>query len=146
MKSVTFSEVVRVAGAPASSSAARYALTMALGMPALMAAFHLLDPSAPLPWIVLPVLAGGLAPMLAVLPGRFEVTTRFEAQLLARTLDATLTSLGYAEAGRQRGAVRYRTSGARWLDREVVVTVREHSIVVVGPVPTLRALQARLAR
>lgn len=144
MKSVTFSQVVRVAASPAGG-AARFALTLALGLPALIVAFHLLDPSAPLPFIVLPVLAGGVAPMLAVLPGRLELTSRFEARLLARTLDETLGALGYAPVAGSRGAARYRT-GSGWMDKEVAVTVGAHSIVIVGPVPTLRALQAAMAR
>jgi hypothetical protein len=122
-----------------------FALTLALGLPALIFAFHQLDPGAPLPFIVLPVLAGGVAPMLALRPGRFEVSTRFDAQHLVRTLETTLGGLGFERVGQRAGTVRYRTQGARWMEKEIAVTVRAHSIEVSGPVPALRALQAQLA-
>ena len=147
MKSVTFSEVVPVgAAAPVRSGAARFALMLALGMPTLILAAHQLDPSAPLPYIILPVLAGALAPLWAVLPARLDVSTRFDAHHLLRTLDSTLGGLGYERVAPQGGALRYRTSRARWLQKEIAVTVREHSIEVIGPVSTLRALQAGMGR
>jgi hypothetical protein len=146
MKSVTFSEVLPAGPAgPVRSGVTWFALTLALGLPALMFAFHQLDPGAPLPFIVLPVLAGGVAPMLALRPGRFEVSTRFEAQHLVRSLETTLGELGFERVGQRAGTVHYRTQGARWLEKEIAVTVRAHSIEVSGPVPALRALQAQLA-
>lgn len=147
MKSVTFSQVVPVrAAAPVRGGAVRYALMLALGLPTLILGAHQLDPSAPLPYIVLPVLAGAVAPLLAVLPGKLEVNTRFDAHHLMRTLDLTLDALGYEKLAQHRGQLRYRTSSARWLQKEISVTVREHSIEVIGPVATLRALHAAMAR
>jgi hypothetical protein len=148
MKSVVLSEVVRVDASSAGSAGTRwgrFALTLALGLPLLMLVIHQLDPAAPLAFIVLPALAGGILPVLAAVPGKFEVTTRFEAQHLVRTLDQTLAALGYENVERQPGAVRYRTRPGRWLGKEVAVIVRERTIELVGPVPTLRALQAQLA-
>ena len=94
MKSVTFSDIERVpelARHPAVRVSPQRALllglTLALGLPAMMFAFHLLDPAAPLAYIVLPILAGGLLPMAHMMPGRFEVMTRFEACHLVCTLD-----------------------------------------------------------
>jgi len=70
---------------------------MALGLPALVVAFHLIDPTAPLGYIVVPVLMGALLPTAArTLPGRLEVTTRFSACHLVGTLDAAMERLGYA--------------------------------------------------
>jgi hypothetical protein len=147
MKSVTFSEVVPVgAAAPVRGGAVRFALMLALGLPTLILGAHQFDPSAPLPYIVAPVLAGAVAPLWAVLSGKLEVTTRFDAHHLLRTLDSTLGALGYEKIEQHRGALRYRTGSARWLRKEIAVTVREHSIEVVGPVSTLRALQAGMAR
>jgi hypothetical protein len=150
MKSVTFSNIVRVPEQARRTSfslgspqrLAWLALTLVLGLPALMYAFRQLDPGAPLVYIVLPILAGGLLPMLTMMPGRFEVTTRFEACHLVCTLDDALGRLGYAPAERVPGAVRYRTRGGK----EIAVTVRAHALEVTGPVPTLRALRQQMAR
>lgn len=147
MKSVTFSEVVPTgAAAPVRGGARRFALMLALGLPALVLGAHQLDPSAPLAYIVLPVLAGAVVPLWAVLSGKLEVKTRFDAHHLLRTVDSTLGALGYEKVEQHRGALRYRTAGARWLQREIAVSVGEHSIEVIGPVPALRALQASMAR
>ena len=150
MKSVTFSDIVRVpdqARQPSSplGSPQRLAflvLTLALGLPTLMFAFRQLDPGAPLAYIVLPILAGGLLPMLHMMPGRLDVTTRFEACHLVGTLDEALGRLGYAPAERVPGAVRYRARGGK----EIAVTVRAHALEVTGPVPALRALRQQMAR
>ena len=151
MKSVTFSDIERVPeqarrrpsslGLP--QPAVRLALTLALGLPALMIAFHQFDPDAPLAYIVLPILAGGLLPMAAqMMTGRFQVTTRFDACHLVVTLDEALGRLGYAPAERIPGAVRYRARGGK----EIAVTVREHVLEVTGPVRALRALRQQMVR
>lgn len=145
MKNVTFSAVVHDASRLLYSAAAvrrvvLFGLTLALGLPAIMLAFHLLNPAAPLSYIVVPVLAGGLLPVLFKAPGRFEVRTRFDARHMVGTLDQTLGVLGYAQAGGGPGAVRYR-AGSR---EEIAVTVRDHSLEIVGPFTTLVALQRRI--
>jgi hypothetical protein len=126
--------------------AVRYALMLALGLPTMILGAHQLDPSAPLPYIILPVLAGAAAPLWTALSGKLEVTTRFDAHYLLRTLDHTLDGLGYERVEQHRGALRYRTGNAGWLQKEIAVTVREHSIEVTGPVSALRALHASMAR
>lgn len=95
MKSVTFSDIERVPEQARRPSPLRspqrvtlLVLTLALGLPALMFIFQQIDPGAPLAYIVVPVLAGGLLPMMSMMPGRFEVTTRFDACHLVVTLDA----------------------------------------------------------
>ena len=95
MKSVTFSEIERVRKGPhhlvPTDPAQRLVLlmlSMVLGLPALVVAFHLIDPTAPLGYIVVPVLMGALLPTAArTLPGRLEVTTRFSACHLVGTLE-----------------------------------------------------------
>jgi hypothetical protein len=150
MKSVTFSDIERAPeqarrrplslGAP--QRAAWLGLTLALGLPALMFAFHVFDPHAPLAYIVVPILAGGLMPMAAqMMTGRFEVMTRFDACHLVVTMDEALARLGYAPAERLPGAVRYRARGGK----EIAVTVREHALEVTGPVKALRALREQMA-
>jgi hypothetical protein len=148
MKSVTFSDIERVPerarrrfplGVPRRMLV--LATTMVLGLPALMYAFHVFDPSAPLAYIVLPILAGGLLPMAQMMPGRFEVMTRFDACHLACTLDDALGRLGYVPAERAPGTMRYRTRGGR----EIAVNVRAHALEVTGPVPALRALRRQMA-
>ena len=156
MKSVTFSEIERIRkGAHDFSpidSTQRLVLfltSMVLGLPALVIAFHLIDPTAPLGYIIVPVLLGGLLPAVArTLPGRFEVTTRFSACHLVGTLDDAMERLGYAAAERGPGTVRYRTHPARWPKRQgadITVTVRDHLLEVTGPVRTLRALRRQLS-
>lgn len=148
MKSVTFSDIERVpeqARRPSPLATpqrlALLVLTLALGLPALMFVFRQADPGAPLAYIVVPILAGGLLPIMSMMPGRFEVTTRFDACHLVVTLDDALGRLGYAPAERAPGAVRYRARGGK----EIAVTVRAHALEVTGPVPALRALRRQMA-
>lgn len=152
MKSVMFSEVVpaqRSAGLLRTlSPLAAYGLTVAVGMPLLVLAMHLLDPSAPLAYIVLPVLAGLALPLCASAPGRLEVNTRFEACHMAGTLDTTLAALGYSRAAAAPGLLRYvKTGRPSWRNRaqNVNIRVQAHTLEVIGPVPVLRALQKALA-
>ena len=147
MKSVTFSDIERVPEQARRPSPLRspqrvtlLVLTLALGLPALMFIFRQIDPGAPLAYIVVPVLAGGLLPMMSMMPGRFEVTTRFDACHLVVTLDDALGRLGYAPAERAPGAVRYRARGGK----EIAVTVRAHALEVTGPVSALRALRRQM--
>ncbi|MGJ7918773.1 hypothetical protein ACI48D_25295 [Massilia sp. LXY-6] len=148
MKSVTFSDIERIperARRPSILASPQrmllLGLTLALGLPALMFAFHLFDPAAPLAYIALPILAGGLLPMATMMPGRFEVMTRFEACHLVCTLDDALGRLGYAPSERAPGAMRYRARGGK----EIAVTVHAHALEVTGPVPALRALRRQMA-
>ncbi|MVW61419.1 hypothetical protein GPY61_15925 [Massilia sp. NEAU-DD11] len=156
MKSVTFSEIERVRKGPHRPTSLAPAqrrtillLSMVLGLPALTFAFHLVDPTAPLGYIVVPVLLGGLLPAIApTLPGRFEVTTRFSACHLVGTVDDAMESLGYAPAERSPGTVRYRMRAARWSagkNADITVTVRDHMLEVAGPVRTLHALRQQLS-
>jgi hypothetical protein len=156
MKSVTFSEIERIRKgahdfAPIDS-AQRLALlltSMVLGLPALVIAFHLIDPTAPLGYIIVPVLLGGLLPAVArTLPGRFEVTTRFSACHLVGTLDDAMDRLGYMPVERGPGTVRYRMRPARWPNwqgADITVTVLDHLLEVSGPMRTLRALRSQLS-
>jgi hypothetical protein len=156
MKSVTFSEIERVrkgshrpSPAVPVQRATLLLLSMVLGLPALVLAFHLIDPTAPLGYIIVPVLLGGLLPAVArTLPGRFEVTTRFSACHLVGTLDDAMDRLGYAPDERGPGTVRYRMRAARWpawQGADITVTVRDHMLEVTGPVRTLRALRGQLS-
>lgn len=155
MKSVTFSDIERARDQARFLSTllsvrglTTLTITLALGLPALVLAFHLLDPSAPLAYIVLPVLLGGLLPTAQVLPGRLQVTTRFPARHLVGTLDDALDKLGYTPAERVPGTVHYRRvrsePWARWQNKEIAVTVRAHALDVTGPVAALRALRSQL--
>jgi len=156
MKSVTFSDIERARNQARFLSTLQSlrgltmaGTTLALGLPALMIAFHLLDPSAPLGYIVVPVLLGGLLPMMQVLPGRLQVTTRFDACHLVGTLDEALDKLGYAPSGRAPGTVHYRARAERWPQwqhKDIAVTVRAHALEVTGPVAALRALRRQMDR
>ncbi|XYJ11080.1 hypothetical protein ACSUZJ_03590 [Telluria sp. B2] len=152
MKSVMFSEVVRSnqGGGWLRSlpPLAAYGLTVAIGMPLLVLALHLFDPTAPLALIVLPVLAGLALPLCASTPGRLDVNTRFDASHMSMTLDSTLSSLGYARCEAGPGLLRYvRTARPSWRARTQTVNVRvhAHALEVVGPIPVLRSLQKALA-
>jgi len=152
MKNISISKVVRTGNLSRLQNPIHswrqlgpLALTLALGLLVLMVAFHLIDPSAPLGYIVPPVLVGGLVPVLVIIPGRFEITTRFDARLMVVALDESLSALGYAPAGHGRGAVRYRSRQPGWLCKEIAVTVRDHALEVIGPVDALRALHKRIA-
>jgi hypothetical protein len=155
VKSVTLSEIVRAHDPsrflnPVQSwrQLASLALALAIGLPLIAALFHLLDPSAPLPFIVVPVVLGGLAPVFAVLPARFEVATRFQARHFIRTLDETLGTLGYVPVDNQRDTVCYRSQHPgwlRWKENEIRVTIREHAIEITGPIAPLRSLKRRIA-
>jgi len=154
MKSVTFSDIERAPDKALflptllSMRGLMVAVTtLGLGLPALMMAFHLLDPTAPLGYIVLPVLLGGLLPMMQVLPGRLQVKTRFDACHLVGTLDDAMDKLGYTQAGRAPGTVHYRARTERWSHwqpKDIAVTVRDHALEVTGPVGALRELRRQM--
>jgi hypothetical protein len=149
MKSVMFSEIVgapRRAGVRGLSPLVAWGLTMAIGMPLLVLVLHLADPSAPLAYIVLPVLAGLALPLCASAPGRLDVSTRFDARHMRSTLDGVLDTMGFTQVCAGPDRVRYVKAGARaWRAQSVSVRIRPHVLEVVGPIPTLRALQAALA-
>ena len=148
MKSVMFSEIVgapRRVGLRGLSPLAAYGLTLAIGTPLLVLALRLLDPGAPLAYIVLPVLAGLALPLCTPAPGRLDISTRFEARHLRATLDSALGDLGYAQVCAGPDRIRYATGGRAWRARSLSVRVRPHALEVIGPIRTLRALQAALA-
>lgn len=64
---------------------ARYATTLALGLPAIVLLAHLFDPAAPIGYIVLPVLAGGLLPIFALAPRRPNAHVVFKEEPVAAT-------------------------------------------------------------
>ncbi len=151
MKSVMFSEVMYAHEVAPWLSPARprlrlvsFALFMVLGLAGLVLLFHRLDPGTPLEFIVIPVLAGGIVPLLALMPARFEATTRFEARHLLRNLEDGLWGLGYERMPTPPGHLRYRPRqglGARWPAKEIDVVLCEHVLSVSGPALTLHALR-----
>jgi hypothetical protein len=146
---LTVSRIVRLRGAsafPLNSwrQARRLALVLAVGLPAIMLAFHFLDPGAAAPYIVLPVLAGGLLPLLMPPTGRFEVVTD-DAHALAGTLDETLAALGYAREETGPHLIRYRER-APSRGRPIAVTLGERQLAISGPVGVLQGLRQHLAR
>lgn len=155
MKNVTLSAVVRNHArrqllCPIRSwrQLCRYLLTLAFGLPVIAALIHLFDPGAPLAYIALPVLAGGLLPAFFLLPGRFEVNTRFQARHLLGTLDESLTELGYVKTVEDAASVRYRPRRRSWPSdaaADIAVTFRANAADIAGPLRALRALQRRLA-
>ena len=149
MKSVLFSEIVqapRRAGLRSLTPLTAYGLTLAIGMPLLVLALCAAFPQAPLAVIVLPVLAGLALPLCASAPGRLDVSTRFHACHMRTTLDSALGEMGFTQAATGPGRIRYVKAGpSAWRGQAVNVRIGQHSLEVVGPIPTLRALQAVLA-
>lgn len=154
MKSVTFSEIVRIHERPfflgrrgTWRQLLPWVLTLALGLPLLMLAMHLIDPGTPLPYIVLPALAGGLMPVAMMGPGRFEMNTRFDANHMISALDEALVSLGYCRTAAAPDSISYFRPRPWLRGREgaIVVAVKPHALQVVGPVGSLRLLQQRIA-
>lgn len=155
MKSVSMSQVVR-AHDPVRflypiqswSQLISLALTLAVGLTLIATLCMAIDPAAPVAYIVIPVLAGGLAPVFAALPARFQVVTRFHAHYFLKTLDETILSMGYipavSDADRTR-SYQPRARLFRWKENAIEVSVTEHAITVGGPVFALRMLQQRLA-
>jgi hypothetical protein len=122
----------------------RLALVLAIGLPAIMLAFHFLDSGAAPSYIVLPVLAGGLLPLLMPPRGRFEIATNGDAHTCAARLDDVLGALGYVREAIGPGVVRYRLRGpARGWPIEVRAGGKE--LAVVGPALALQSLRQRLA-
>jgi len=125
-----------------------YAVTLILGLPLIAILVHLLDPRAPLACIVAPVLAGGLLPAFALLPGSFQVQTRFQARHLLSTLDESLDQLGYIKTVEDAASVRYRPRRHRWLGdsaADIAVTLHPYTADIAGPLRALRVLQRQLA-
>jgi hypothetical protein len=155
MKSVSFSEVIYAHEVVPWLSPDRplrrlasFLLVMVLGMAALVLLFHRLDPTAPIAFVVVPVLAGGLLPLIALMPARFEVTTRFEARHLLARLEEGLDQLGYERQPMPPGYLRYRPRGGmlmRWPSKDIEVTLREHLLSITGPAITLHALRKCLS-
>ena len=157
MKNVTLSAVVRNHASrqllcPIRSwrQFGRYLITLALGLPVIATLIHLFDPGVPLALIVIPVLAGGMLPAFFLLPGRFEVNTRFQAHHLLGTLDESLSQLGYVKTVEHAAGVRYRPRQRRrpWPSdaaADIAVTFHAHAADIAGPLSTLRALQRSLA-
>lgn len=155
MKSVTVSEIERIHERPGFlrrvgtwRQCLPWALTMLAGLPVLVLALWLIDPSTPLSYIVLPALAGALLPMCMLGPGRFEMRTRFDAHYMISTLDEALAALGYRRAEAANDSIRY-WRPRPWLRAQegaITVAVRPHALEVIGPVGSLRLLQHRIAR
>jgi hypothetical protein len=154
MKNVTLSAVVRnharcclLCPIRTWRQLGQYAATLALGLPVIALLAHLFDPTAPFAYIVWPVVAGGLLPTFALLPGRFEVNTRFHAHHLVGTLDASLSRLGYVKTAEDAASVCYQPRRRHWYgaDADIAVTLRPHAADIAGPLVTLRALQRQLA-
>jgi hypothetical protein len=155
MKNVTLSQLVRAHQpsrflCPVQSwgQLLCFSLTLAIGLAVIAVVLKLLDPSAPLAFILVPAIIGGSASMFAVLPARFDIVTRFHARHLLRTLDEAIVGLGYAQAESITENMRYHARHPRWLrwkENEIAVTVREHAIEISGPIFALRELQKKLA-
>jgi hypothetical protein len=148
MKSVMFSEIVQVprrSGRRGPSPLAAYGLTVAIGLPLLVLALRVADPAAPLACIVLPLLAGLALPLCASVPGRLDVSTRFDACHLRMTVEQSLATLGFAVAETDAARLLFIEQGASpWRAASVSVRIHFHTLEVIGPVPTLRRLQALL--
>ena len=154
MKSVSLTQVVR------SHDSYRYlcpiqswgqflslALTLTIGLGFIAMLFMAFDPTAPVAYVVVPVLLGGMAPVFAALPARFEVFTRFQAQHFLKTLDQAIRSMGYQPAASNAGRTRHYSRQAglfRWKENAIAVTVTEHTITVGGPIFAMRMLQHKL--
>ncbi|MFL6707896.1 MAG: hypothetical protein ACJ8HI_06790 [Massilia sp.] len=154
MKSVSLSQVVRAQqsyrlASPVQSwrELAALALTLSVGLVAIVIVLMALDPGAPAMWIVAPVLLGGSLPLVAALPGQFDVVTRFDAAHFLKTLDVTLREMGYAATDSLDGRSRSYQRPARlfrWKDSTVTLRLQEHAVSITGPMPALRRLQQRL--
>lgn len=154
MKSVTFSEIVRIQQQPSFlrrigtwRQSLPWALTLLAGLPLLVLAMHLIDPDAPLTYIALPAMIGALLPVCMLGPGRFEMRTRFDAHYMLATLDDALGGLGYRRSGADSTSIRY-FRPRPWLrgqEGAITVAVQPHALEVIGPVGSLRLLQHRIA-
>ncbi|MES2758350.1 MAG: hypothetical protein V4693_13330 [Pseudomonadota bacterium] len=154
MKSVSMSQVVRAHDpirflCPIQSWRQLLSLgfTLVVGLTFIAMVCMAIDPSAPVAYILVPVLVGGLAPVFAALPARFQVNTRFHAQYFVKTLDEAILSMGYSATQAADGRTSYQPQARlfRWKENAIEVSVRDHAIVVGGPVFALRMLQQRLA-
>lgn len=155
MKSVTFSEIVRVRERPSFlrridtwRQSLPWALTLLAGLPVLILTMHLIDPDTPLTYLVLPAIFGGLLPICMLGPGRFEMRTRFDAHYMITTLDETLGALGYRRTATDSESIRY-FRPRPWLrgqEGAICVAISEHVLEIVGPVGSLRLLQHRIER
>lgn len=154
MKSVSLSQVVRSQPAhrlarPLQSwrQLAALALTLASGLTLIAVLLMVLAPATPAAWIVLPVLLGGTLPLFGTLPAQFDVNTRFDAAHFVKTLDRTLSEMGYAPTASGDGRTRCYRRPPRlfhWKDGTISLAVHAHAITVGGPLPALRQLQQRL--
>lgn len=155
MKSVSLSQVVRSnesyrALGPVQSwrDTLSLALTLVIGLTLIAALFMAYDPSTPVAFILVPVLVGGMVPVFAALPAKFEVFTRFHAHHFIKTLDETILAMGYKPAESPIECTRVYCRKPTLLHMQgnpIAITVHEHAILVGGPFATLRMLQQKLA-
>ena len=155
MKSVSLSQVVRSnecyrALGPVQSwrDTLSLALTLVIGLTLIAALFMAYDPSTPVGFILVPVLLGGMVPVFAALPAKFEVFTRFHAHHFIKTLDETILAMGYTPAESPAECIRVYSRKPTLFHMKgnaIAITVHEHAILVGGPFATLRMLQQKLA-
>lgn len=156
MQNVTMSEVTRTHApyrflCPIRSrrQLLAFGIFLLFGLPAIALLLKLLDPTAPLSYILIPALVGGSVPMFAVLPARLRLVTRFHAGHLIHTLDETIQSLGYRRSESVSTGAHYHAMQPSWLawkENDIEVMVRDHTIEISGPVCAMRVLQEKLAR
>ena len=156
MKNVTMSQITRTHApyrflCPIRSrrQLLAFGIFLMFGLPVIALLLKLLDPTAPLGYIVVPALVGGSVPMFAALPARLSVVTRFHAGHLIHTLDETIQSLGYERAESPAAGALYHAMQSKWLawkENDIEVIVRDHTIEISGPVCAMRTLQEKLAR
>lgn len=152
MKSVSLSQVVRAQSSSLAGPLQSWreltglALTLSVGLALIAAVLMALDPGAPVAWVMVPVLLGGSLPLFAALPGQFDVVTRFDASHFVKTLDSSLSEMGYAACGGDARSRRYRRAPRlfRWKNSTISLSIHEHAITVDGPLPALRRLQQQL--
>jgi hypothetical protein len=149
LPALAVTQVVRLRGStrfplPAWRRTRRLAVLLAIGLPAIMLAFHFLDPAAAPAYIVLPVLAGGLLPLLMPPTGRFEIAPDGDVHACAAALDGVLGGLGYVRQAAAPRVIRYRLREPG-RERPFDVRVGDSRLAVVGPVAVLQSLRQRLA-
>lgn len=123
---------------------------LAIGLPVVAVVKHLLAPTGMLSVLIGGAIGGILSIGYCALPARLTLTTRSEARHHLKDLQAMLLAQGYVTTDQPvlPGSYLYRSKLPRWLicdaHDNLKLVVRDHQIVLTGPIASLYLLRARL--
>lgn len=125
---------------------------LACGLAIVAAIKYMLDPANMLIVLIGGAVGGIVCSAYAALPARLTLGTRSEARHHLSDLQSLLIKNGGVASGEQvlPGSYLYRSKLPRWLicdsQDSITLVVRDHEIILTGPILSLHLLRAQLLR